>query len=243
MLRISAFMDSQPVSETPAGDRSGAGAGRSLLPLVWILLGALVLAADYADVPGLYVRFPVAFIVPVALAARFSGLWWGLALAFALPLARFFAFETAHASWGTAEAAAGTMIRIDFLAIVVLAAVGEMQRRSLLGKIRSLKGTVSVCVSCRNVRGREGLWMPAGEYVATCSESLFRHGTCPECVRSYLGYLLVQDAEARGRRPEREALEVATVPASASWKAEGDFLPRSLAGRSRSTPGGARSCA
>jgi hypothetical protein len=196
MLRTPSSRNVQPVSAIPVGDRFGPGPRRSLLPLLWVLLGVLVLATDYADVTGLYVRFPAVFIVPVALAARFSGPWWGLFLAFALPLVHLFVLEEAQSSWMAAEAAVAAVIRINILALIVLAGVREVERRIHLREVGFLRGLFKVCTSCRRIRGREDLWMPAEEYVATCPEAVFRHGTCPECMRAYLGRLLKRDAEA-----------------------------------------------
>jgi hypothetical protein len=232
MLKIPAFMGSHATPATSKDNRSGAASRRSLLPLGWILLGALVLSADYGDALGLDIQFPIAYMVPVVLAARFSGPWWGLALAFALPLVRLFVFEGAWSSWMTAEAAVAAMIRIDVLALAALVAVRDVQRRTLLREIKFLRGVFKVCTSCRKIHGREGLWMPAEEYVATCPEAVFRHGTCPECVRAYLSHLLKRDAEARRRRQEQGTQEALQAFASAPRKPEGglDLRPPSRAG-------------
>jgi hypothetical protein len=232
MLRISSFMGSHTISAAPNENRSGAGPRRFLLPLIWILLGALVLAADYGDTPGLHIRFPMAYIVPVVLAARFSGPWWGLGLAFALPLVHLFVFEGSRPSWTAAEAAVAAMVRIDILALAALVAVREAQRRTLLREVRSLRGVFNVCTSCRRIRGREGLWMPAEEYIATCPEAVIRHCTCSECVRAYLGHLLKRDAEAWRRRQEHGTQEALQAFAPAPRKLEGglDPRPRSRAG-------------
>jgi hypothetical protein len=229
MGRISALMARTPIPEAPARKENGAvsGSRRYLVPLSWILLGALVLATDHAWASGHPIQFPVALIIPVVLAARFSGPWWGIGLAFVLPLARFLIVDSANASLTAAEAAACATVRIDILAIIVIAVAGEVQRRNLLRELESLKGSLNVCTSCRNVRGPEGIWMPAEEYVATCTEKIFQHDTCPECMRAYLGHLIAVDMQSRKKDPEEEAAMAPFV--APAWDVEADRYARAWA--------------
>jgi CheY-like chemotaxis protein len=50
-------------------------------------------------------------------------------------------------------------------------------------EIRTLRGIVPVCASCRSVRDEKGAWQTLEEFVRSHSEAEFSHGFCPSCLR------------------------------------------------------------
>ena len=52
-----------------------------------------------------------------------------------------------------------------------------------LTSIKTLKGMLPICASCKKVRDDKGYWNQIEEYVSAHSDAEFSHGICPDCVR------------------------------------------------------------
>lgn len=52
-----------------------------------------------------------------------------------------------------------------------------------LQQVKSLKGLLPICASCKNVRDDRGYWQAVESYLSTHSEVEFSHGLCPDCIR------------------------------------------------------------
>ena len=50
-----------------------------------------------------------------------------------------------------------------------------------LAEVRTLKGLIPVCVSCKNIRDDRGYWKLMEEYIKAHSDADFTHGLCPDC--------------------------------------------------------------
>ena len=50
-----------------------------------------------------------------------------------------------------------------------------------LKKIKTLKGLLPICASCKKIRDDEGYWQQVEIYISNHSEVNFSHGICPEC--------------------------------------------------------------
>lgn len=50
-----------------------------------------------------------------------------------------------------------------------------------------LDGFISICASCKRVRGQDNEWTPVEAYVANKTDAKFSHGICPECKRRLYG--------------------------------------------------------
>jgi hypothetical protein len=48
-------------------------------------------------------------------------------------------------------------------------------------EVRTLKGFIPICASCKKVRTDEGYWEQIEKYIKDRSEAEFSHGICPEC--------------------------------------------------------------
>ena len=64
--------------------------------------------------------------------------------------------------------------------------------QSSLASIKTLKGLVPICSSCKKIRNDSGYWQQVEEYVAEHTEADFSHGLCDECAHKlypqYFGY-------------------------------------------------------
>ena len=54
--------------------------------------------------------------------------------------------------------------------------------REALEEVRTLRGVLTICASCKKIRDDEGLWTKLEAYIEDRSEAEFTHGFCPECV-------------------------------------------------------------
>ncbi|MFH1985336.1 MAG: HAMP domain-containing protein [Pseudomonadota bacterium] len=61
------------------------------------------------------------------------------------------------------------------------ALIAELQ--VALAQVKTLRGLLPICASCKKVRDDKGYWSQIEIYVADHSEAEFSHGICPDCVR------------------------------------------------------------
>ncbi len=52
-----------------------------------------------------------------------------------------------------------------------------------LNSIKTLKGLIPICASCKKIRSDEGYWQQIEEYIRDHSDAEFSHGLCPDCAR------------------------------------------------------------
>ncbi|MGD0231297.1 MAG: response regulator [Syntrophorhabdales bacterium] len=57
--------------------------------------------------------------------------------------------------------------------------ISELQKA--LTEIRTLKGLIPICASCKKIRDDEGYWDQLEAYIGKRTEAVFSHGICPEC--------------------------------------------------------------
>lgn len=61
--------------------------------------------------------------------------------------------------------------------------------RVALENIKTLKGLLPICSSCKNIRDDKGYWNQIETYIASHSEAEFSHGLCPLCMEKlYPGF-------------------------------------------------------
>jgi hypothetical protein len=65
-----------------------------------------------------------------------------------------------------------------------------MERSRLIEKletalkdVKTLKGLIPICASCKKVRNDEGYWDQIEKYIGDRSDAEFSHGICPDCVK------------------------------------------------------------
>jgi sigma-B regulation protein RsbU (phosphoserine phosphatase) len=52
-----------------------------------------------------------------------------------------------------------------------------------LDHIKTLRGIVPICASCKKIRDDKGYWNQVEVYVRDHTEARFSHGICPECMK------------------------------------------------------------
>jgi len=57
--------------------------------------------------------------------------------------------------------------------------------RDALANVKTLKGLLPICASCKKVRDDKGYWQQVEVYVRDRSDAEFSHGLCPECEEKY----------------------------------------------------------
>jgi len=55
------------------------------------------------------------------------------------------------------------------------------QLTDALKEIKTLKGIIPICASCKKIRDDEGYWNQVESYIQQHSEAKFSHSICPEC--------------------------------------------------------------
>ena len=150
-------------------------------PIWWIGLGAAMLWIDYLTSPA--VHFPAIYVLPVILAAWYSGTWPAVGLALAVPLLRLlFLVMPLHPPESIATLALATAFRgvvIVFLALW-FARLAEFER-AMQRRVKVLEGMLPICAHCKNIRNEAGEWERLEKYISRRSEAEFSHGICPSC--------------------------------------------------------------
>jgi sigma-B regulation protein RsbU (phosphoserine phosphatase) len=52
-----------------------------------------------------------------------------------------------------------------------------------LEEVKTLRGFISICSSCKNIRNDQGKWEQLEAYIQQHSEALFSHGICLDCMK------------------------------------------------------------
>jgi CheY-like chemotaxis protein len=52
-----------------------------------------------------------------------------------------------------------------------------------MANIKTLKGLLPICASCKKIRDDQGYWNQVESYISTHSEVQFSHSVCPECAK------------------------------------------------------------
>lgn len=53
-----------------------------------------------------------------------------------------------------------------------------------LSEVRTLRGIIPICASCKKIRDDDGFWIDVENYISTRIEGDFSHGICPDCSRT-----------------------------------------------------------
>jgi hypothetical protein len=145
------------------------------------LLAVLLALLDFATGP--YIMFPIAYVVPVALAGWFLGMWPTVFFAVALPICRLIFVSM----WEEPDRTLNYGVINFLIRVVVLVSLGVMmdiiarQHRQLVGRLRILEGNLPVCLACRKIRNDGGEWEPLEAFLAARSEAKFSKCVCEEC--------------------------------------------------------------
>ena len=150
-------------------------------PLWWVALGAAMLWVDYLISDSEH--FPVVYVLPVILAAWYSGKWPAVALAVAVPAFRLlFLVRPGRPAEELVPLALATGFRgvVIILFALWFARLAEVERE-LERRVKVLEGMLPICSFCMNIRNDAGEWERMETYISRRSEAQFSHGVCPSC--------------------------------------------------------------
>lgn len=153
--------------------------------LVWLGVAVPLVAVEY--VTGIYSQFPVVYVIPVSLAAWYSGRWPAVTLAVAIPLAHFI-FKLLGGPPVDLFTIATTLFRGSVIVFMALwfARLSEHER-ALQHEVQTLKGLLPICLFCKSIRNESGEWERLERYISRRSETKFSHGICPPCQQLHYG--------------------------------------------------------
>jgi hypothetical protein len=157
-------------------------------PAWWLLMAAALLLVEYAV--GSYNQFPVVYIIPVTLAAWYSGRWPALLIAIALPAVHLVFELTDTQSENIAALIARTAFRGRVITILALWFVRLSEHeRALQQEVQTLKGLLPICSFCKSIKNDAGEWEHLERFISRRSETKFSHGLCPSCQEVHYGNL------------------------------------------------------
>ena len=164
--------------------RSRSSLPTHLPPYYSLVLAVIVVGLDYTVSPQ--VEFPGLFIVPVAFAAWYGGLKWGLPLA-ALPFAHIWVLSITGGQAGLFEATVTAVVRVITLMPIAwwIASVAASQR-ALSQEVAMLEGLLPICSYCKKIRDDGGEWQMLEKYIQERSAATFTHGVCETCLKEEL---------------------------------------------------------
>ena len=59
------------------------------------------------------------------------------------------------------------------------------QLQEALSEIKTLKGFIPICASCKKIRDDKGYWNQLEAYISKHTDAVFSHGLCPDCAEHY----------------------------------------------------------
>jgi two-component system, response regulator PdtaR len=76
------------------------------------------------------------------------------------------------------------------------------QLQEALANIKTLRGLLPICATCKKIRDDQGYWSQVELYIGQHSDAEFTHGICPECIQKYYPELLSEFAEPAASTPD-----------------------------------------
>jgi hypothetical protein len=150
-------------------------------PLWWLVVGAALTGVDYWVGPA--TQFPVIYVIPVAIAAWYSGRRAALTLAVVLPAVHGALLLTVwNAPGGLFTVLAPTVFRGVVILVMALWFVRLAEHeRKLLNYVERLQGLLPICSFCKSIRNEKGEWEPLERFISSRSEAQFSHSFCKSC--------------------------------------------------------------
>ena len=74
-----------------------------------------------------------------------------------------------------------THLTLRYLQLELEAKNAEL--RKAMDEIKTLRGFIPICASCKRIRNDEGFWEQIEIYISNHSDATFSHGCCQECAK------------------------------------------------------------
>jgi hypothetical protein len=150
-------------------------------PLWWVAIGGALVLLTYVAGPD--TAYPVVHVIPVSLAAWYSGRLPAVALAIVISTANIvFQVVAWDRSANVAILVAETVVRgtVIIMMGLWLARLSEHERE-MHRYVLKLEGLLPICAFCKSIRNEQGRWEPLESFVSARSGTQFTHGYCPNC--------------------------------------------------------------
>jgi hypothetical protein len=161
----------------------------------WLVVVGLLLVIEYAT--GIYAQFPVVYVIPVALAAYYSGRRPALILAVAVPVVHLaFTLLDRAPEQPLLPLVATSLFRGSVVVFMALwfARLSEHER-ALHDEVETLKGLLPICSFCKSIKNDSGEWEHLERFISRRSQTQFSHGICPSCIE--IQYTSLAEREKR----------------------------------------------
>lgn len=149
---------------------------------VCVLMAGCVLVLDL--ITGEKIRFPILFVMPVALAALRNQRTVAYALVIGLSLARM----ALHFHWhGTMELVVGGVNALIYMLTLLFCAYlldkTALQNKALEERVNILEGILPICAACKQIKNENGQYEQLEKYFHEHFQATFSHGLCPDCLK------------------------------------------------------------
>ena len=73
------------------------------------------------------------------------------------------------------------------------------QLQAALVQVKTLRGFLPICASCKNIRDDSGYWKQIEAYLHDHADVTFSHGICPDCAKKLYGDVIDLDEALKGK--------------------------------------------
>jgi hypothetical protein len=77
----------------------------------------------------------------------------------------------------------------------------EEKLLTALSEIKTLKGIIPICSSCKKIRNDKGYWQKVEEYLGEHSDAKFSHGICMDCAKKLYPKVFHDEEEENNQMP------------------------------------------
>ncbi len=96
----------------------------------------------------------------------------------------------------------GRTVRLEIATNVTQRKIAEIEKEELLAElqkaldeVKTLKGIIPICSSCKNIRDDKGYWNRIETYIEEHTDAEFTHGVCQECAKKLYPGLVDSNGE------------------------------------------------
>lgn len=76
----------------------------------------------------------------------------------------------------------------------------NVELEKALAEIKTLRGIIPICASCKKIRDDKGYWNQIEKYIQDHTEANFSHGICPECAKKLYPEFVDENGNIRKKK-------------------------------------------